>query len=258
MNDYKLYLIDLDGTVYRGDETIASGVNFVHRLQQKGKDYLFLTNNTTRTLEMVVEKLAKHGIVTDTDHVYTPSMATATYILNKHPHDKKIGVYIIGEIGLKSELLSQHPEFELNEENPEYVIVGMDTDLTYHKVRVATRAIRNGATFIGTNADLNLPLGDELIPGNGSQCEFIAAATGQRPFYIGKPEPIIVDMALNLTGHTSEETLIVGDNYNTDIRAGFNSDVDQMLTLTGVTTKEDINGKRQPTILVNNLDEYKI
>ena len=258
MKDYKLYLIDLDGTVYRGEDTISSGVDFVRRIQKEGKDYLFLTNNTTRTSKMVVEKLSKHGVKTDLKHVYTSSMATATYILNKHPYNKKIGVYIIGEIGLKSELLVQHSEFELNEKNPEYVIVGMDTDLTYHKVRVATRAIRNGATFIGTNADMNLPLGDELIPGNGSQCEFIAAATGKRPFYIGKPEAIIVDMALKLTGHTREETLIVGDNYNTDIQAGFNSDVDQLLTLTGVTTKEEIIGKRQPTIVVNNLNEYKL
>lgn len=257
MKDYNLYLIDLDGTVYRGEETIASGVNFVHRLQKAGKDYLFLTNNTTRTLDMVVEKLAKHGIETDTKHVYTPSIATASYLLERHPNEK-IGVYLIGEIGLKSEFLNVHHEFELNEENPQYVVVGMDTDLTYHKVRVATRAIRNGATFIGTNADLNLPLGDELIPGNGSQCEFIAAATGQKPFYIGKPESIIVDMALKLAGHSKDETLIVGDNYNTDIRAGFNSDVDQLLTLTGVTQKADIKNKRQPTILVNNLDEYRI
>lgn len=257
MKDYKFYLIDLDGTIYRGDETIDSGVNFVHRLQKAGKDYMFLTNNTTRSLDMVVKKLAKHGVKTDTKHVYTPNLATTSFLLERHPNEQ-IEVYLIGEIGLKSEFLNMHHEFVLNEENPQYVIVGMDTDLTYHKVRVATRAIRNGATFIGTNADLNLPLGDELIPGNGSQCEFIAAATGQKPFYIGKPEAIIVDMALKLAGHTKDETLIVGDNYNTDIRAGFNSDVDQLLTLTGVTQRADIKGKRQPTIVVNNLDEYKI
>ena len=148
-----------------------------------------------------------------------------------------------------------HPEFEINEKNPDYVIVGMDRDLTYHKVRVATRAIRNGATFIGTNADLNLPLGDELIPGNGAQCAMVAAASGQNPLYIGKPESIIVEMALAKVGHTKDEAIIVGDNYNTDIRAGFNSTVDQLLTLTGVTQKQDIVGKKQPTILVNNLDE---
>ena len=152
----------------------------------------------------------------------------------------------------------QHPEFELNEENPDYVIVGMDTDLTYHKVRVASRAIRRGATFIGTNADMNLPAEDELIPGNGSQCAFVAAASGVEPLYIGKPESIIVKMALDKVGYSKDEALLVGDNYDTDIKAGFNSGVDQLLTLTGVTTKVDIADKRQPTILVNNLDEFEL
>lgn len=256
MKNYRLFLIDLDGTVYRGKETVESGVRFVHRLDQAGRDYLFLTNNTTRTPQMVVDKLKGHGINTDTAHVYTPSMATASYIL-AHDKKKKIGLYIIGEIGLWSELLS-HPEFEINEKNPDYVIVGMDTDLTYHKVRVATRAIRNGATFIGTNADMNLPLGNELIPGNGSQCAMVAAASGQSPLYIGKPESIIVEMALAKVGHNKEESILVGDNYDTDIRAGFNSGVDQLLTLTGVTKKADIVDKKQPTILVNNLDEFKL
>ena len=256
MKDYRVFLIDLDGTVYRGNETVESGVRFVHRLDKAGKDYLFLTNNTTRTPQMVVDKLKGHGIETDVEHVYTPSMATVSYIL-EHSHKKKVGVYIIGEIGLWSQLLSR-PEFELNEKNPDYVIVGMDTDLTYHKVRVATRAIRNGATFIGTNADMNLPLGDEFVPGNGSQCAMIAAASGQAPLYIGKPESIIVEMALEKVGYDKNNAILVGDNYDTDIRAGFNSGVDQLLTLTVITKKSDIVEKKQPTIVVNNLDEYEI
>ena len=253
--DYNLFLIDLDGTIYRGDETIQTGVDFVHRLKEAHKDYLFLTNNTTRTPEMVVEKLKKHGVETDVNHIHTPSMATASYIINKK-HTNDVEVYIIGEFGLKNELLNI-AGFKLNEITPEYVVVGMDQDLTYKKVRTATRAIRNGSTFIGTNADLNLPLGHELIPGNGSQCAMIAAATGQQPLYIGKPESIIVDYALKKIHHSKDETIIVGDNYNTDIRAGFNSGVDQMLTLTGVTTRADIEGKRQPTITVDNLSEFK-
>lgn len=258
MRDYQLYLIDLDGTIYRGNETIASGVRFVKRLVDQKKDYLFLTNNTTRTPEMVVAKLKTHGITTDIAHVYTPSMATAEYLLHHcQNHDSKISVYIIGQVGLWKEIL-ERPEFIYDEQNPDYVIVGMDTDLTYQKVRVATRAIRAGAVFIGTNADLNLPLGDELIPGNGSQCAMIAAASGQNPMYIGKPEAIIVDMALKRVGTKKEDVLIVGDNYNTDIKAGFNSGVDQLLTLTGVTTKEEIKNLKQPTLIVENLDEYQL
>jgi 4-nitrophenyl phosphatase len=258
VKDYRLFLIDLDGTVYRGKNTVESGVRFVHRLIEQKRDYLFLTNNTTRTPQMIVDKLKGHGIDTDIKHVYTPSMATASYILNQNKNRQtKIGLYIIGQIGLWSELL-KHPEFELNEENPDYVIVGMDTDLTYHKVRVASRAIRRGATFIGTNADMNLPAEDELIPGNGSQCAFVAAASGVEPLYIGKPESIIVNMALEKMGYSKRDALIVGDNYDTDIKAGFNSDVDQLLTLTGITQKEDLQNKRQPTVLVNSLDEFEL
>ncbi|WEV40195.1 TIGR01457 family HAD-type hydrolase [Lactobacillus sp. ESL0681] len=256
MKDYGLFLIDLDGTIYRGKETIAAGVRFVARLESAGKDYLFLTNNTTRTPQMVVDKLATHGIKTDLKHVYTPSMATVSYILERETKNK-IGVYLIGEIGLKREFL-QHPEFELDDRNPDYVIVGMDRDLTYHKVRVAADAIRNGATFIGTNADLNLPSDEGLMPGNGSQCIMIAAASGKQPLYIGKPAPIIVEKALNLSRYAKEQTLIVGDNYDTDIKAGFNSKVDQLLVTTGITKSEDISDKRKPTYIVNSLDEFKL
>lgn len=257
MKDYRLFLIDLDGTIYRGKETVASGVRFVHRLDQAKKNYLFLTNNTTRTPQMVVDKLRGHGVITDCHHIYTPSMATASYILSHRQKQGKIGVYIIGEIGLWSELL-RHPAFEIREKHPDYVIVGMDTDLTYHKVRVATKAIRDGAVFIGTNADMNLPLGNELIPGNGSQCAMIEAASGRKPTYIGKPSAIIVDMALKKWGFSKQESVLVGDNYDTDIKAGFNSQVDQILTLTGVTRKPELTGKKQPTVVVSNLDEYRL
>lgn len=256
MKDYRIFLIDLDGTIYRGKDTIASGVRFVKRLQEAGKDYLFLTNNTTRTPQMVVDKLRGHGVETDVEHIYTPSMATASWILAHNP-GKQLGVYIIGQIGLKRELL-QHAELSLDDQQPDYVVVGMDTDLTYHKIRVAVRAIRQGAAFIGTNADMNLPSGDELLPGNGSQCTMIAAASGVAPLYIGKPESIIVDKALAKTGYTRQEALIVGDNYDTDIKAGLNSQVDTLLTLTGVTTRQDLVDKTPATYTVDNLDEFAL
>lgn len=135
----------------------------------------------------------------------------------------------------------------------------MDTDLTYHKIRVATRAIRNGAVFIGTNADKVLPSGDELLPGNGSQCTIIAVASGQEPFYIGKPAAPIVNYALKLINKNKKDALIVGDNYDTDIKAGLNTEIDSLLTLTGVTTKQQLKSKKeQPTYVVNDLSEWKL
>lgn len=255
MKDYRLYLIDLDGTIYRGHDTIASGVDFVHRLQEQGKSYLFLTNNTTRTPEMVVKKLAGHGVETDCEHIYTPSMATVSYLLSRDPK-RPLKVFLIGQVGLFSEIL-KYSEFSYSEVDPDYVIVGMDTDLTFHKVRVATTAIRRGAKFIGTNADLNLPAGNELLPGNGSQCAMIAAASGQSPLFIGKPEALIVDMALNRCHCKRQDALIVGDNYDTDIKAGFNAKVDQLLVLTGVTQRKDLAGARPATYVCNSLDEVQ-
>lgn len=258
MKNYRLFLVDLDGTIYCGKETIASGVRFVQRIKKADKKCLFLTNNTTRTPQMVVDKLAYHGVETDTAHIYTPNMATISYILEQEKHRKtKIGVYLIGQTGLWSEFL-KHPEFELNDQNPDYVVVGMDTDLTYHKVQVATQAIRKGAAFIGTNADVNLPSENGLMPGNGSQCAMIAVASGQKPLFIGKPSEIIIEKVLAKFNCLKKDALIVGDNYDTDIKAGFNSGVDQLLVTSGITHAEDLIGKKQPTILVDNLDKVKL
>lgn len=258
MKNYRLFLIDLDGTIYLGKNTIESGVRFFNRLKKAKKDYIFLTNNTTRTPQMVVDKLLKHGVKTDVSHVYTPCMATTSYILAREKtKNTKIGVYLIGQIGLWHEFMT-HPEFELNDKNPDYVVVGMDTDLTYHKVQVATNAIRNGATFIGTNADMNLPSENGLLPGNGSQCAMIAAASGREPFFIGKPSAVIIEILLAKLHYRKDETLIVGDNYETDIKAGFNSQVDQLMVTTGVTQKKEIIGKRPPTILVDDLDRVEL
>ncbi|MCI1943008.1 MAG: TIGR01457 family HAD-type hydrolase [Lactobacillus sp.] len=257
MKQYQSFLIDLDGTVYRGRETIDAGVRFVKRLQKAGRDYVFLTNNTTRTRQMVVDKLAGHGIKTDVDHIYTPSLASVAYLRSLEPDQDKIPVYIIGQTGL-FRAFAQDPNFYIDDQKPRYVIVGMDTDLTYHKIMVATNAIRNGAKFIGTNADVVLPAGHSFYPGNGSQCAMIAVASGQKPLFIGKPEKIIIDMALKRYNLERENCLLVGDNYDTDIKAGFNSQMDTLLVLTGVTQEQDLIGRKQPTYLVHSLDEWSL
>ena len=256
--DYKCYLIDLDGTIYRGSDTIESGVRFIHRLQEKNIPHLFLTNNSTRTPQMVVDKLRGHGVNTDIYHIYTPVLATESYLLAQNPDTAKIPVYIIGQTGLVQGLL-KNERFYYDDRNPKYVVVGMDTDLTYHKIRVATRSIRNGATFIGTNADKNLPSGDELLPGNGALCTMLEVATGVKPIYIGKPSSIIVASALKMLNAQGKDAMLVGDNYDTDIMAGVNCNIDSLLTLTGVTTKKQLAERdKQPTYVVENLDEWKL
>lgn len=182
-------------------------------------------------------------------------MATASYILEKEAK-RPIGVYIIGQIGLWKEILDR-PEFYYDEENPDYVIVGMDTDLTYHKLMVATRCIHRGAVFIGTNSDQNLPVGKELRPGNGSICAALEVASrAKAPFYRQAGSHYCQPRPWTWLGSRRKRPWIVGDNYPTDIMAGINSGVDTLLTLTGVTQKADLAGLTPPTYLVNDLDEF--
>lgn len=255
---YKGYLIDLDGTIYRGTESIPEATEFVHQLQEKNIPFLFLTNNTTRTRQMAVEKLQKHDINVTVDQIYTPSLATRDYLLEQTKSWKrKLSFYAIGEIGLKTALLQTGGI--INDENPDFVIVGLDYDLTYNKVKKAVLAIRNGSTFIGTNADKNLPNEEGLVPGAGSVIAFVEAAVQKPALYIGKPEKIIVDMAIKELRIKKDDILIVGDNYQTDIKAAINSEMDSLLVYSGVSTKEQVdNEKIKPTYQVDNLSEWQI
>lgn len=259
MSKYKGYMIDLDGTIYRGNERIPEAKRFVERLQAAKIPFLFLTNNTTRTPEMVVDFLAsKHDIFVKPEQVYTPSLATASYLLRQNGGDLRgKSVYIIGELGLKKAILSTG--IKLDETNPDYVVVGLDYDVTYHKFELATLAIKRGGMFIGTNEDTNLPNERGLVPGAGSVIALVERSTQQKAFYIGKPRRPIMDAALARMGLDPSEALMVGDNYNTDIKAGINSGIDQLLVYTGVSTPEQVAGQAiQPTHTVNSLAEWEV
>lgn len=207
---------------------------------------------------MVVEKLAHHGITATEDQVYTPSLATRDYLLEQSKEQaQKPSLFIIGELGLYQALLEAG--FTLDDRHPDYVVVGLDYDLTYNKVKKAVLAIRSGSKFIGTNADKNLPNEEGLVPGAGSVIAFVEAAVQHSAFYIGKPERIIVDMALKELGTNRSETLVVGDNYDTDIKAGINSEMDSLLVYTGVSTKEQIAKKEiKPTYQIESLSEWEL
>lgn len=254
---YRGYLIDLDGTVYRGTESIPEATDFIKRLQDAEIPYLFLTNNTTRTRQMVVDKLAGHGITATVDQIYTPSLATRDYLLDKADTKKPLSVYIVGEIGLYQALLQAG--FVLDNEHPDYVVVGLDNDLTYDKVKKAVLAIRSGSNFIGTNADKNLPNEEGLVPGSGSVIAFVEAAVQKKALYIGKPERIIVDMALKQLDVARDDVILVGDNYDTDIKAGINSALDSLLVYTGVSTKKQVAQQPiKPNYEINDLTEWKL
>jgi 4-nitrophenyl phosphatase len=252
LKNYKGYLIDLDGTMYRGKERIEEASDFVKLLIEKEIPYLFVTNNSSRTPQQVADKLNKFDIPASEDKVFTTSQATANYIYEKKAD---AAVYVIGEEGIQQALIERG--LELVDENPDFVVTGIDRDINYEKLALACIAVRNGAAFISTNGDIAIPTERGLLPGNGSLTSVITVSTTVQPIFIGKPESIIMEQALKVLGTNPEDTLMVGDNYDTDIKAGMNTGLDTLLVHTGVTLREHLlNYEEKPTYTVDSLSEW--
>ncbi|MFZ7944012.1 TIGR01457 family HAD-type hydrolase [Neobacillus sp. 19] len=253
MRKYKGYLIDLDGTMYKGTERIEAASRFVQQLRDQKIPYLFVTNNSSRTPAQVAEKLLRFDIPADEKLVFTTSQATANYIVERK---NDASVYVIGEEGIRSAIEEKGLKFA--GEDAEFVVVGIDRAISYEKLAVACLAVRNGAVFISTNGDIAIPTERGLLPGNGSLTSVITVSTQTKPIFIGKPESIIMEQALKVLGIAKEETLMVGDNYDTDIAAGMNAGMDTLLVHTGVTTKELLAGYgRKPTYAIDTLDQWE-
>jgi 4-nitrophenyl phosphatase len=259
VKSYKLFLIDLDGTMYRGTEGISEAAPFIKQLTEKAQDFLFLTNNSSKKPDDVVQHLASFGIETEANKVYTTSTATGQYIQNKKQGAR---VYMIGEEGLRHaleksgcQLITDSAEIE----TCDFVVMGLDRQITYEKVANAALAVRAGATFISTNADKALPSERGLLPGNGSLTSIVSTATGINPIFIGKPESLMIDLILNQEGLMKEDLLMIGDNYETDILAGVNAGIDTAIVFTGFTSEEELKKYEvMPTYQWKHLLEYRI
>jgi 4-nitrophenyl phosphatase len=253
MKKYKGYLIDLDGTMYKGSEKIEAAGDFVKKLREKAIPYLFVTNNSSRTPLQVAQKLKEFDIPAEEHQVFTTSQATANFI---YEQKKSATVYVIGEEGIRTAI--EEKKLTFAGENADYVVIGIDREISYEKLAVACLAVRNGAVFISTNGDIAIPTERGLVPGNGSLTSVIEVSTQTKPVFIGKPEAIIMEQALAVLGTPKEDTLMVGDYYDTDILAGMNAGLDTLLVHTGVTTKELLAGyDRKPTYAVDTLDQWE-
>lgn len=251
---YEGYLIDLDGTMYRGIEKIDGASRFVKRLVENKIPYLFVTNNSSQTPEEVAAKLVTMDIPATKEQVFTSSLATANLIRNEKADAK---VYMIGEEGLQTAL--QNAGLELVEDNPDYVVIGIDRKINYEKLSKACLAVRAGAKFISTNGDIAIPTERGLLPGNGSLTAVVQVSTGVSPLFVGKPERVIIDQALNVLGTPLDRTVMVGDNYDTDIMAGIHAGMDTIIVHTGITSKEQLREKEiQPTYSIDTLDDWEI
>lgn len=229
-------LIDLDGTLYHGDTVIEGAAAWIQDLQSKQIPYLFVTNNSSRTPQGVADHLTHLGISATAEQVCTSAMASAYYIAKQSPLAR---VYVIGEDGLK-QAVTEHG-LQLTEQQPDYVLQGIDRQFTYEKLTKALRLIQGGAQFILTNPDLQLPSHDGLLPGAGTLGAAIAAATGIEPIVVGKPSSILMEYALERLKLPASDAIVVGDNMLTDIAAGAAAGCPTVLVLSGITTIDNMS-----------------
>ena len=250
---YKGYLIDLDGTIYKGKSRIPAGEAFVHELQAR-EIPLSLCDQQYNPHTRDCSGYAGYSFQYKNpsfDYLYS---YPCDHWLHEWP---KFGqkVYVIGEAGLKDAI--EEAGYIIDEEAPDYVVIGLDWQVDYEKFAIATLAIQKGAHFIGTNPDLNIPTERGLLPGAGSLIALVEAATRVEPVIIGKPKAIIMDKAIEHLGLAREEVVMVGDNYLTDIRAGIDNGIPTLLVTTGFTKPEEVPTLPiAPTHVVSSLAEW--
>lgn len=244
-------LFDMDGVIYRGDQPLPAVNELLAFLEQHAVAYACITNNSGRTPAQVAAKLQSMGLAIPADRIITSAMATSLYLRSVAPSGTP--VLAVGMEGLLDQLFGDG-YFLREERAPQYVVAGIDFDLTYAKLRSACLAIRAGATFIGTNGDRTYPAEDGLVPGAGSILAALEAATGQKPVIIGKPAPAMFEAALALLGAEAATTLMVGDRYDTDILGGANAGLKTALVLTGVSDRDEAShGPHPPGAIFDDL-----
>lgn len=238
--------------MYRGDEPIVEAVDFVQRLAQNNIPYMFVTNNSAMTGKGVVDKLSKMDIPVTKEQVMTSSLATAEYIKGIN---ENANCLVIGEKGLVTAI--KDAKLTISDQTVDYVVMGIDREISYEKLTEASLAVRKGAKFISTNSDIAIPTERGLVPGNGALTSVVAVSTGVTPTFIGKPEPIIMEQALKKLQLDKEDVVMVGDNYDTDILAGIRSDIDTLMVFTGVTPYSMYKSLEiKPTHYVKSLTEW--
>lgn len=226
----------MDGVIYRGKELIPGAREFVGRLRSTDTKFLFLTNNSEQTPIDLVRKLNGLGIdgLTE-DNFITSAMATAIFLATQKPAGS---VYVVGGAGLSTELYQRG--FSVTEHNPDYVVVGKTPSFSFEMIRKAANLIRGGAKFIGTNPDMIDPVERGVEPAAGVILKAIEAASGKKPYVVGKPNSLMMMIARKKLGVHSEDTVMIGDRMDTDIVGGLEAGMKTCLVLSGVSTRESV------------------
>lgn len=233
---FKAVILDLDGTVYRGNTVIKGVPEAIVKLRKAGFKIFFLSNSSTNSRKQQSKKLKSMSIPCAVREMYNSAYATASYIKHHYPRAK---VYVISEGGLQDELTLIGLKV-LDSENANIVATGLDRKLTFDKLSIALRAIRNGALFIASNADRIYPTEKGILPGSGTIAAFLEYGSGKKPIVIGKPETHLVEAVLEDNKLKRNEVLIVGDNLESDLKVAKKMKMKCALVLSGLTKQKDI------------------
>lgn len=251
---YKNYLLDMDGVLIRGNEIVPGADNFIQNLNDKGIEYTVFTNNPIYTPRDLAHRLHILGINIPEKRIFTSAMATARFLHSQKPHGT---AFVIGESGITQAI--HDVGYVITDQNPDYVVLGEPLNYNIEQITKAVRLIANGAFFIATNPDTIGRENEGIVLACGVLASLIETASGKKPFFIGKPNPLMMRDALNYLGVHSTNTIVVGDRMDTDVVAGLMSGMETILVLSGVSTKENIHEfPYRPTYIYNSVAEIEL
>ena len=255
LKSIQLYLFDMDGTLYLGDRLFAFTRELLDTLRATGRRYLFMTNNSSKSVEDYIKKLKKLEIPAVKEDFITSSQATAWYLQKHHPGKT---LYVCGTRSLQREL--QQAGFTVTEdvEKTQCIVMGFDTELTFRKLQDVCYLLstRGDIPYIATNPDYVCPTEFGSVPDCGSVCDMVFNATGKRPVVIGKPSPLMPELAMEKTGFSKEETAVVGDRIYTDIKSGLNAGIAGILVMSEETTREILDeSPDKPDLVLEDASE---
>ena len=250
LNEVQCFLLDMDGTFYLGDRLLEGALRFIDLLRAQKKQFLFLTNNSSKQGRQYAEKITRLGLPLPEELVLTSGEATAVYLKDHHPGAK---LFLMGTPPLEQEF-RQHG-FELVQDKPDFIVLGFDQTLTYQKLWKLCDLVREGIPYIATHADFNCPTETGWMPDVGAMIAFVKAATGREPdLVVGKPNRMIVEAAASKMGLRVDQLGMIGDRLYTDIALGASSGITTVLVLSGETRIEDVGGSpHKPDYIFQNL-----
>ena len=232
--EIRSWLMDMDGVLVREQYAIPGAAEFLRRLEELGTPFMVLTNNSMYTRRDLAARLRRSGLEVPEESIWTSALATATFLEDQRPGGS---AFVIGEVGLTTAL--HESGYTLTESDPDYVVLGETRTYSFERITEAIRLIGAGARFIATNPDNIGPTPDGPLPATGSFAALISRATGVAPYFVGKPNPLMMRSALNALDAHSEHTAMIGDRMDTDVVSGLEAGLEAILVLTGVTLRAE-------------------